>query len=169
MSCFQSYWSYVVFSRLRSANDGSFELRGWELCFFPTEMVKELVWCSVQQCLMLVLELPLKLSCIITPESLRRTWLMNCYCLSLHTNLCWVIHPDRTPEREKEGFSKVHHFVMRYERFYSFEDCNTFGTTMVFNMYLSYGISWLFDLKPSVGVSLYLKCSFSDICVLATQ
>lgn len=78
---------------------------------FPTERERD----GMMQCVMLVLELPLKLSCIITPVSLRRTWLMNCYCPSLHTNFCLKIDPDRIPEtRRGRKICDVHQLVMRY-------------------------------------------------------
>lgn len=111
--CFQKWSIGVMFSypvsvplmtAALSCRDGSF--------VFPTERERD----GVMQCLMLVLELPLKLSCIITPVSLRRTWLMNCYCLSLHTNFSLKIDPDRIPEtRRGRKICDVHQVVMRYK------------------------------------------------------
>lgn len=111
-------WRYVFLSGLRPSNDGSFELQGWEHCF-PTERERD----GLMQCLMLVLELPLKLPCIITPLSLRRTWLMNCYCLSLHTNFCLKIDSDKIPETERVGeICNVHSWWdIKFCSFHSFD------------------------------------------------
>lgn len=96
--------SVLLMTAALSCRDGSI--------VFPTERERD----GLMQCLMLVLELPLKLSCIIKPVSLRRTWLMNCYCLSLHTNFCLKIDPDKIPETEGGGeICDVHKLVVGYK------------------------------------------------------
>lgn len=43
---------------------------------------------------------------------------MNCYCLSLHTNFCLKIDPDKIPETERgRGICDIHQLVERYKDF----------------------------------------------------